>query len=213
MRGDEFEFARSLVGVSASMQRLYSLIMRVSQHGCPVLIRGETGTGKEVVARLIHSLSQRRQQPFVPVDCASLSPTLMQSELFGHDQNSFTDANCRHQGLFAIAGEGTIFLDEIGDLSLVMQPQLLRTLQEKEFRPVGSLKRVSFGARVIAATHRDLETKVKEKTFREDLYFRLNVAAIEIPPLRERTSDIPLLIQAFVEKYREPESHMSMSQV
>ena len=211
MRGDEFEFARSLVGVSASMQRLYSLIMRVSQHGCPVLIRGETGTGKELVARLIHSLGPRKEQPFVPVDCASLSSTLMETELFGHEKDAFTDAHHARQGLLASAGNGTIFLDEIGELPLAMQPKLLRALQEKEFRPVGSVRYASFNARIIAATHRDLETEMKNRTFREDLYFRLNVASLEIPPLRERTSDIALLVQAFLKEYREPGSHIEIS--
>jgi two-component system response regulator HydG len=190
-----------LIGVSAKMQRVYRLIEKVSQHNYPVLILGESGTGKELVAGSIHFCGPRRNRPFVPVDCTSLVPTLIEAELFGYVKGAFTGASHNKQGLLEAAGSGTLFLDEIGDLPFDLQAKLLRALQEKEVKPVGSTDRVQISTRVIAATNRDLEACVRQGTFRQDLYFRLNVVQIKIPPLRERKSDIPLLVNSFLEKF------------
>jgi two-component system response regulator HydG len=190
-----------LIGVSAKMQRVYRLIEKVSQHNYPVLILGESGTGKELVAGSIHFCGPRRNRPFVPVDCTALVPTLIEAELFGYVKGAFTGASHNKQGLLEAAGNGTLFLDEIGDLPFDLQAKLLRALQEKEVKPVGSTDRVPISTRVIAATNRDLEASVRQGTFRQDLYFRLNVVQIKIPPLRERKSDIPLLVSAFLEKF------------
>jgi DNA-binding NtrC family response regulator len=192
-----------LIGVSPKMQRVYRLIERVSQHTYPVLILGESGTGKELVAKSIHFLGLRRNRPFVPVDCSALVPTLIESELFGYVKGAFTGAVNTKQGLMAAADSGTLFLDEIGDLPVDLQAKLLRALQEKEVKPVGSTERVSIAVRVIAATNRDLETAVRQGGFRQDLYFRLNVVQIKMPPLRERKGDIPLLVNSFLEKFSE----------
>ena len=164
-----------LIGQSAPMQLLYELIGKVSQSTSPVLIIGETGTGKELVARAIHFKGLRREKAFVPVDCSALTPTLVESELFGHIKGAFTGADRSKWGLLQTAHEGTIFLDEIGELLLFLQAKLLRALQEKEIRPVGSTERTPIDVRVIAATNRDLEAGVWKGTFRQDLYFRLNV--------------------------------------
>jgi two-component system response regulator HydG len=177
------------------------LIEKVSQHNYPVLILGESGTGKELVAGSIHFCGPRRSRPFVPVDCTALVPTLIEAELFGYVKGAFTGASHNKQGLLEAAGNGTLFLDEIGDLPFDLQAKLLRALQEKEVKPVGSTDRVPISTRVIAATNRDLEASVRQGTFRQDLYFRLNVVQIKIPPLRERKSDIPLLVSAFLEKF------------
>ena len=193
-----------LVGASAPMQRVYSLIQKVSPHRFPVLILGETGTGKELVARSIHFMGPRRDNPFVVVDCAAIVPTLIEAELFGYVKGAFTGAFENKQGLLAAAQEGTLFLDEIGDLSANLQAKLLRVVQEKQFRPIGCTKYVPFRARVISATHRNLHQEVKAGAFREDLYFRLDVLQIKLPPLRERKSDIGLLVDSFLEKYTEP---------
>jgi two-component system response regulator HydG len=190
-----------LIGVSAKMQRVYRLIEKVSQHNYPVLILGESGTGKELVAGSIHFCGPRRSRPFVRVDCTALVPTLIEAELFGYVKGAFTGASHNKQGLLEAAGNGTLFLDEIGDLPFDLQAKLLRALQEKEVKPVGSTDRVPISTRVIAATNRDLEASVRQGTFRQDLYFRLNVVQIKIPPLRERKSDIPLLVSAFLEKF------------
>jgi two-component system response regulator HydG len=190
-----------LIGVSAKMQRVYRLIEKVSQHNYPVLILGESGTGKELVAGSIHFSGLRRNRPFVPVDCTSLVPTLIEAELFGYVKGAFTGASQNKQGLLEAAGSGTLFLDEIGDLPFDLQSKLLRALQEKEVKPVGSTDRVPISTRVIAATNRDLEASVRQGTFRQDLYFRLNVVQIKIPPLRERKSDIALLVSSFLEKF------------
>jgi len=194
-----------LVGVSFKMQRVYKLIERVSQHNYPVLILGESGTGKELVARSIHYSGPRRQKPFVPVDCSALVPTLIESELFGYVKGAFTGAFHTKQGLLEVADEGTLFLDEIGDLPVDLQAKLLRALQEREVKPVGATERIPISVRVIAATHRDLETAIRAGTFRQDLYFRLNVVQIKLPPLRERKSDIPLLVNVFLEKFSDPQ--------
>ena len=190
-----------LIGVSQKMRRVYRMIEKVSQHNYPVLILGESGTGKELVAKSIHYLGARRNKAFVPVDCSALVPTLIESELFGYVKGAFTGAAHSKVGLMEAAGDGTLFLDEIGDLPIDLQAKLLRALQEREVRPVGSTDRVPISIRVIAATHRDLEASVRQGSFRQDLYFRLNVVQIKMPPLRERKSDIPLLVSAFLEKF------------
>ncbi|MFZ0086859.1 MAG: sigma-54 dependent transcriptional regulator [Candidatus Acidiferrales bacterium] len=192
-----------LIGVSVKMQRVYRLIEKVSQHTYPVLILGESGTGKELVARSVHFSGVRRNKPFIPVDCSSLVPTLIEAELFGYVKGAFTGAAHTKQGLMEIADSGTLFLDEIGDLPFDMQAKLLRALQEKEVRPVGSTDRVPLAARIIAATNRDLDAAVRQGTFRQDLFFRLNVVQIKIPPLRERKTDIPILVNSFLEKFSE----------
>jgi len=190
-----------LIGMSPRMQRVYKLIQKVAQHTYPVLILGESGTGKELVARSIHFSGPRKNKPFAPVDCSSLVPTLIESELFGYVKGAFTGAQHTKQGLFEAAGEGTLFLDEIGDLPIDLQAKLLRALQEREIKPIGSNERIGIRARVIAATNRDLETAIRAGGFRQDLYFRLNVVQIKLPPLRERKADIPLLVNSFLEKF------------
>jgi transcriptional regulator with PAS, ATPase and Fis domain len=194
-----------LIGQSAPMSRLYEVIVKVSQSTSPVLVFGETGTGKELVARAIHFKGLRREKAFVPVDCSALTPTLVESELFGHVKGAFTGAEHSKRGLVQTAHEGTIFLDEIGELPLFLQAKLLRALQEKEIRPVGSTERVPIDLRVIAATNRDLEAGVRAGTFRQDLYFRLNVVQITLPALRERKVDIPLLVAHFLDKFSDPQ--------
>ena len=190
-----------LIGQSAPMHRLYELITKVSQSTSSVLITGESGTGKELVARAIHFAGSRRKQPLVPVDCSALTPTLVESELFGHVKGAFTGANYSKRGLLQAANQGTIFLDEIGELPMCLQAKLLRALQEKEIRPLGSTERIPINARIIAATNRDLEAGVRAGTFRQDLYFRLNVVQIRVPTMRERKGDIPLLAAHFLEKF------------
>jgi two-component system response regulator HydG len=190
-----------LIGLSAKMQRVYRMIEKVSNHNYPVLVLGESGTGKELVAKSIHFLGERKNRPFVPVDCSALVPTLIESELFGYVKGAFTGASHSKQGLMEAAGDGTLFLDEIGDLPVDLQAKLLRALQEREVKPVGSTERVSISTRVIAATNRDLESAVRNGQFRQDLFFRLNVVQIKMPPLRERKTDIPLLVNAFLEKF------------
>ena len=194
-----------LVGVSAKMQRVYQLIEKVGPHTCPVLILGESGTGKELVARSIHYSSPRRERPFVPVDCSALVPTLIESELFGYVKGAFTGATQSRHGLLETAAGGTLFLDEIGDLPVDLQAKLLRALQEREIKPVGSNERVTIDVRVIAATNRDLEEAIRKNQFRQDLYFRLNVVQIKLPPLRERKNDIPMLVNSFLEKFSQPQ--------
>ena len=194
-----------LLGVSPKMQRVYKMIEKVSQHTYPVLILGESGTGKELVARSIHFSGSRQHKPFVPVDCSGLVPTLVESELFGYVKGAFTGAQHSRQGLLETAESGTVFLDEIGDLPVDLQSKLLRALQEREIRPVGATARVRINLRVIAATNRDLESAIRTGAFRQDLYFRLNVVQIKLPPLRERRSDIPLLVSSFLEKFSDAE--------
>ena len=194
-----------LVGVSAKMQRVYQLIEKVAVHTCPVLILGESGTGKELVARSVHFASPRRERPFVPVDCSALVPTLIESELFGYVKGAFTGATQSRRGLLEGAAGGTLFLDEIGDLPVDLQAKLLRALQEREIKPVGSNERVPIDVRVIAATNRDLEEAIHKGQFRQDLFFRLNVVQVKLPPLRERKNDIPLLVNSFLDKFSSPE--------
>jgi DNA-binding NtrC family response regulator len=190
-----------IVGASAKIQDVLRMISRLADTRTPVLIVGESGTGKELVARAIHFRGAMAQTPFVAVDCGSLVPTLMESELFGYEKGAFTGAIKSKGGLFQAANGGTIFLDEIGELPLEMQAKLLRALQEKEVRPVGSNEKVLVDVRVIAATNRDLEAAYRAGTFRKDLYFRLNVVTVHLPALRERRSDIPMLVHHFLERY------------
>jgi DNA-binding NtrC family response regulator len=189
-----------IVGGAPEMERLYRMIAKAAQSTHPVLILGESGTGKELVARSIHFSGPYRDKPFIPVDCGSLVPTLIESELFGYVKGAFTGAAQSKDGLLTMAEDGTVLLDEIGELPVDLQAKLLRAIQEKEIRPVGSTKRVPINVRVLAATNRDLEQAVQQGTFRRDLYFRLNVLNLRIPPLRERRQDIPLLIGHFLEK-------------
>jgi len=195
-----------LIGLSAKMQRVYKMMEKVSQHEYPVLILGESGTGKELVARSIHYTGPRKDRPFAPVDCSALVPTLIESELFGYVKGAFTGAMQSKQGLLEAAQGGTLFLDEIGDMPVDLQAKLLRALQEREVKPVGSTERRHINVRIIAATHRDLESAIRANTFRQDLYFRLNVVQIKLPPLRDRKSDIPLLVTAFLEKFSDPQA-------
>jgi len=190
-----------IVGASANIQDVLRMISRLKDTRTPVLIAGESGTGKELVARAIHFRGAMAQTPFIAVDCGSLVPTLMESELFGYEKGAFTGAVKSKAGLFQAANGGTIFLDEIGELPLEMQAKLLRVLQEREVRPVGSNTSVNVDVRVIAATNRDLEAAYREGTFRKDLYFRLNVVTVHLPALRERRSDIPMLVHHFLNRY------------
>ena len=182
-----------LIGRSPAMEKLYRMLSKVAFTTHPVLILGESGTGKEVVARMIHAHGPQANRPFIPVDCGSLVPTLIESELFGHVKGAFTGAMRAKEGLLVAAGNGTVFLDEIGELPLDLQAKLLRALQEKEVRPVGATYSVPVGARILAATNQDLATMVANGRFRKDLFFRLNVVNIQLPPLRDRKGDIPLL--------------------
>jgi DNA-binding NtrC family response regulator len=190
-----------IVGTSAKIQDVIRMISRLKETRTPVLITGESGTGKELVAHAIHYRGPLAAMPFIAVDCGSLVPTLMESELFGHEKGSFTGALKTKAGLFQAANGGTIFLDEIGELPLELQAKLLRVLQEKEVRPVGSNSKIPVDVRVIAATNRDLETSYREGVFRKDLYFRLNVVTINVPSLRDRRSDIPQLAHCFLDRY------------
>jgi two-component system response regulator HydG len=182
------------------MEKLYRIIGKASQSSHPVLILGESGTGKELVARSIHFSGPFRDRPFLPVDCGSLVPTLIESELFGHVKGAFTGAIQSKPGLLTLAEGGTLFLDEVGELPLDLQSKLLRAIQEREVRPVGSTKSVPINVRVLAATNRDLEQAVGQGQFRRDLYFRLNVLTLRIPPLRARRQDIRLLVARFLER-------------
>jgi transcriptional regulator with PAS, ATPase and Fis domain len=195
-----------MIGTSERMQRVYKTTEKVSQHEYPVLVLGESGTGKELVARSIHFLGARKDRPFVPVDCSALVATLIESELFGYVKGAFTGAMQAKRGLLEAAHGGTLFLDEIGDMPVDMQAKLLRALQEREIKPVGSTERRQINLRIIAATNRDLEAAIKTGAFRQDLYFRLNVVQIKLPPLRDRKRDIPLLVTSFLEKFSDPES-------
>ena len=192
---------RNLVGDSPGMLKVKQAVMRAAERRLPVLILGETGTGKELVARAIHACSPWRDEPFVPVDCGSLAPTLIESELFGHVRGAFTGATQSRPGLMVQAGRGTLFLDEIGELPVELQAKLLRVLQEREIRPVGSNERVPLEARLLAASNVDMEQAIRQGTFRRDLFYRLNVFTIRIPPLRERKNDILALVHHFLKLY------------
>jgi DNA-binding NtrC family response regulator len=189
-----------IIGRAPEMERLYRMIAKAANSVHPVLILGESGTGKEMVARSIHYSGPFRDKPFIPVDCGSLVPTLIESELFGYVKGAFTGANQTKSGLMAMAEGGTIFLDEVGELPVDLQAKMLRAIQEKEIRPVGSTQRVPINVRILAATNRDLEKAVMQGSFRRDLYFRLNVLSLRIPPLRERRQDVPLLIAHFMDR-------------
>ncbi|WP_239461643.1 sigma-54-dependent transcriptional regulator [Occallatibacter savannae] len=189
-----------MIGRSPQMEKLYRILAKVAQSTHPVLILGESGTGKELVARTIHSFGPNAEKPFLPVDCGSLVPTLVESELFGYVKGAFTGANHSKDGLLVSAGNGTVFLDEIGELTLDLQAKLLRALQEKEVRPVGSTQRIPIKARILTATNRDLGAMVDRGAFRKDLYYRLNVVNLRLPSLRDRKDDIPLLVAHFLNK-------------
>jgi two-component system response regulator PilR (NtrC family) len=188
---------KNLIGESGEMSRLITLLERVAPSRANVLITGESGTGKELVAQALHLGSERKNHPFIAINCGAIPENLLESELFGHERGAFTGADKKKQGLFESAHLGTLFLDEIGELPMGMQVKLLRVLQEREFRRVGGTTNIPLDIRLIAATNQDLSANIKQGTFREDLYYRLNVVTIELPPLRERRSDIPLLIQNF----------------
>ena len=188
-----------IVGTSSAMQQVFELIQKVVETDVTVLVCGESGTGKELIAQAIHSHSARRDNPFVKLNCVAIPEGLLESELFGHEKGSFTGAVQRKSGKFELANDGTIFLDEIGDMSLATQAKILRVLQEKEFERVGGTETIGIDVRVIAATNKDLAQAVEQGEFREDLYFRLNVFSIVVPPLRERKEDIPLLVDAFLD--------------
>lgn len=189
-----------MVGKNERMRAVYQLIEKVAPAPSSVLITGESGTGKELVARAIHNLSSRKESPFISVNCAALSPTLLESELFGHEKGAFTDAIAMRKGRFELADTGTLFLDEIGELPLALQAKLLRVLQERSFERVGGSHSLHVDVRIIAATNKDLRDEVDKGEFREDLYYRLNVIHIHLPPLRERVDDIPMLVTYFLEK-------------
>ncbi|MBE0596501.1 MAG: sigma-54-dependent Fis family transcriptional regulator [Desulfuromonadales bacterium] len=197
--GKRYSFG-SLIGKSKPMQEVYDLIQKVAGSRVNVLVTGESGTGKELVAKAIHFNSDRRDKPFVPINCGAIPENLLESELFGHEKGSFTGAVLQKAGLFEVADGGTLFLDEIGELPPMMQVKLLRVLQEREFRRVGGTKDIQVDVRLTAATNKELESEVARGTFREDLYYRLNVIRINLPPLRERREDIPLLIEHLFRK-------------
>jgi DNA-binding NtrC family response regulator len=191
----------SLIGKSSKMQDIYALIENIAPSNITVLIQGESGTGKELLARAIHNASLRKEHPFITVSCGALPETILESELFGHEKGAFTGAITRKEGRFEMADKGTLFLDEIADMSPKSQVDLLRVLQEKEFRRVGGTELIKVDVRIIAATNKDLDKEVGEKRFRDDLYYRLHVTPINLPPLRDRHEDIPLLIKHFLEIY------------
>lgn len=190
-----------MIGESSSMKKIGELIAKVAITGSNVLITGESGTGKELVARAIHASSDRVKFPFVPINCAAIPETLLESELFGHTKGAFTGAVAAKEGLLQAAGEGTIFLDEVGDMPMSIQAKLLRAVESREIQPVGSTRRIPIHARLITATNKDLKVEMDEGRFREDLYYRLAVLEIQVPPLRERKEDISLLVNHFVAKY------------
>ena len=193
--------ASFIVGQSAALQRVLALVQQVTSTDATVLLLGETGTGKEVFATQIHELSARRNRPMVRVNCAAIPATLIESELFGREKGAYTDAIARQAGRFELADQSTIFLDEIGDLPPEVQVKLLRVLEQRQIERLGSVKPIPLNVRIIAATHRDLEQRIAAQAFREDLFYRLNVFPIRVPPLRERPEDIPLLVWHFVQEY------------
>ncbi|MGH9510949.1 MAG: sigma-54-dependent transcriptional regulator [Terriglobales bacterium] len=197
----------NMIGRAPEMEKLYRIIAKAAYSNHPVLILGESGTGKEIVARSIHFSGPFRDNPFIPVDCGSLVPSLIESELFGYVKGAFTGATQSKDGLLAVAEGGTVFLDEVGELPVDLQAKLLRAIQEKEIRQVGSTRRTNINVRILAATNRDLEQAVAQGTFRRDLYFRLNVLSLRIPPLRERRQDIPLLVAHFLERISRTGGH------
>ncbi|HHD77548.1 MAG TPA: GAF domain-containing protein [Campylobacteraceae bacterium] len=207
----EYRF-ENIIGKSRSMQQVFSIIETVAPSDATILVRGETGTGKELIASAVHNLSPRKNGPFIKLNCAAVSETLLESELFGHEKGAFTDAREMRKGRFELADGGTLFLDEIGDISPAMQVKLLRVLQEQEFERVGGSKTIKTNARLVAATNRNLEEMVRKGEFREDLFYRLNVIPINLPPLRERYEDVQLLIEHYLKKYmREHHKNMHFS--
>ena len=198
---DENPFLETIVGRRGGLRKILSQVEAVAPTNATVLLSGETGTGKEIIARAIHELSPRRNRNLVKVNCAAMPSGLLESELFGHERGAFTGAVTSHVGRFALADRGTLFLDEIGDMPLELQPKLLRVLQEREFEAVGSTRTTRVDVRVVVATNRDLRQMVRDREFREDLYYRLNAFPILLPPLRERKLDIPEFVQYFVEQY------------
>jgi DNA-binding NtrC family response regulator len=195
--------SESIVYASERMHEIMSLIVRVAKTDSTCMVQGESGVGKEIVANLVHELSERKNEPLVKVNCSAIPDTLLESELFGYERGAFTGAYQRKIGRFEIANKGTIFLDEIGDVPLFLQPKLLRVLQEREIERLGGLHPIKVDVRIVAATNKNLEDEVKHGRFREDLYYRLNIVRIEIPPLRERKEDIPLLLDFFLKKFNE----------
>ena len=196
---ERYDF-QNIIARSEKMRKVLELVSRIAGTDSTIYISGESGTGKEVIAKAIHLASERRDKPFVDINCAAIPETLLESELFGHERGAFTDAKRSYRGLFAQSHQGTIFLDEIGDMSLSIQAKLLRVLQERRFYPLGSGKPVEVDVRVIVATNRDLEAEVKNGSFREDLFYRIHVVPIDLPPLRERKEDIPLLAEHFLKE-------------
>jgi len=209
LRGEADRY-EELVGRSAAMQAVFELIERVAKSDANVFVRGESGTGKELVARAIHRRSERRDGPFVPINCVALPAELLESELFGHVKGSFTGATDTRPGRFELADGGTIFLDEIGDMSPALQGKILRAIQERAIEPIGGKVARKVNVRIIAATNKDLEEKVRQGEFREDLYYRLNVVPILVPPLRDRREDIPHLVKHFLAKYSEGKAPLDM---
>ncbi|HVJ17057.1 MAG TPA: sigma 54-interacting transcriptional regulator, partial [Polyangiaceae bacterium] len=199
-RQSQFEYA-NMIGASVAMRQVYEQVGQVARTNATALIRGESGTGKDLVAQAIHTNSQRARQPFVSVNCAALPDTLFESELFGHERGAFTGAHARKKGRFELAQGGTLFLDEVGELPLTTQAKLLRVVQTREFERLGGVETLHSDVRLIVATNRDMERAVASGTFREDLYYRLNVFIITLPPLRERRADIPSLAEYFLSKY------------
>jgi DNA-binding NtrC family response regulator len=199
-RVDELHPSDEMVGESAAIRRMYDIISRVAETDATVLVTGESGTGKELVSRAVHDRSQRAAGPFVAISCAAMPEPLLESELFGHTKGAFTDARSARPGLFAKASGGTLFLDEVGEMPLGMQAKLLRALQERKVRPVGGDTEIPFDLRIVAATNRDLETEVQRGTFREDLFYRINVVQVQVPPLRNRENDALLLAQSFLKR-------------
>jgi len=197
----EPSFLDSLVGRRGGLRAILAQVEAAAPTSATILITGETGTGKEVIARAIHELSPRRSRNLIKVNCAAMPAGLLESELFGHERGAFTGAINSHVGRFALADRGTLFLDEIGDMPLGLQPKILRVLQEREFEPVGGTRTTKVDVRIVAATNRDLRQMVQDGEFREDLYYRLNIFPISLPPLRERKKDIPELVRGFVEQF------------
>ena len=198
---EEKQSFHNLIGVSPQMQKVFQLIEDVAQSDASLLIRGETGTGKELIAKAVHALSGRCYEPFIAINCGAFTDTLLESELFGYEKGAFTGAEHTKKGRLEMAAGGTLFLDEVGEISTKMQVDLLRVLQEKRFHRLGNPEPIDIDFRLISATHQDLETAMEERNFRRDFYYRINVITIEIPPLRERKEDIPLLADFFLEQY------------
>jgi len=204
--------ANALIGSSRAMKEIYNDLPRISRSKATILLRGESGTGKELIAKLIHANSRRANKPFITLNCAALSESLIESELFGHEKGAFTGALHAKKGRFELADGGTLFLDEVGDLPLPVQVKLLRVLQEMTFERVGGTASITVNVRTLSATHRNLEKAIEEGHFRQDLYYRLNVIPIQLPPLRERREDIPSLIDHFLKKFnQENENAVSLS--